>query len=104
MEQPLHIMIIGAHPDDNELNCGGLTARLTNRGHKVRYVSVTNGDKGHFAADYLDKPALLAERRLIEAQNAAAAVGASLTLVTLTARRTSCSSKTSVAICASCAS
>lgn len=76
MEQPLHIMIIGAHPDDNELNCGGLTARLTNRGHKVRYVSVTNGDKGHFAAEYIDNPALLAGRRLIEAQNAAASVGA----------------------------
>lgn len=69
-------MIIGAHPDDNELNCGGLTARLTNRGHKVRYVSITNGDKGHFASAYIDNPALLAERRLIEAQNAAASVGA----------------------------
>ena len=76
MEQPLHIMIIGAHPDDNELNCGGLTARLTSRGHKVRYVSITNGDKGHFADEYIADPSRLAARRLIEAKNAAAAVGA----------------------------
>jgi LmbE family N-acetylglucosaminyl deacetylase len=76
MDQPLYVMIIGAHPDDNELNCGGLTARLTARGHKVRYVSVTNGDKGHFAGEYIDNPALLAERRHIEATKAAASVGA----------------------------
>ncbi len=76
MDQPLHVMIIGAHPDDNELNCGGLTARLTARGHKVRFVSVTNGDKGHFAGAYIDNPALLAERRHIEATKAAACVGA----------------------------
>ena len=76
MEQPLYIMIIGAHPDDNELNCGGLTARLTARGHKVRYVSITNGDKGHFADQYIQDPTRLAARRLTEAQNAAAVVGA----------------------------
>lgn len=76
MHHPLHVLVIGAHPDDNELNCGGLTLRLTQRGHKVQFVSVTNGDKGHFAQIYLDQPALLATRRAIEAQNAAAILGA----------------------------
>jgi len=72
-----HILCIGAHPDDNEFSVGGTAARLRKRGDEVRFVSVTNGDKGHYAEEYIRDPAALADRRLIEAQNAAAVIGAS---------------------------
>jgi N-acetylglucosamine malate deacetylase 1 len=73
----MHILCIGAHPDDNELNVGGLATRLRRRGDSVKFVSVTNGDKGHFADEYKAAPEALAARRLIEAQDAAAVIGAS---------------------------
>ncbi len=42
----LHILIIGAHPDDAEESCG--TAALwLEAGAKVKLVSLTNGDAGH---------------------------------------------------------
>lgn len=72
-----HILCIGAHPDDNELSIGGTAARFRARGDTVRFVSVTNGDKGHYQDEYRVSPAALAARRLIEAQNAAAVIGAS---------------------------
>jgi N-acetylglucosamine malate deacetylase 1 len=73
----MDILCIGAHPDDNELNVGGLATRLRRRGDRVKFVSVTNGDKGHFADEYKENPEALAARRLIEAQDAAAVIGAS---------------------------
>jgi LmbE family N-acetylglucosaminyl deacetylase len=76
MESPLHIACIGAHPDDNEINAGGLCARLAARGHQIHLISVTNGDKGHFAAEYVADPSKLAHRRLGEGQAAAALIGA----------------------------
>lgn len=72
----MYVLCIGAHPDDNELNCGGLATRLRRRGDRVKFVSVTNGDKGHFADEYKANPEKLAARRLIEAENAAAVIGA----------------------------
>lgn len=72
-----HILCIGAHPDDNELSVGGTAARFRARGDAVRFVSVTNGDKGHYFDEYKSDPSALAARRLIEAQNAAAIIGAS---------------------------
>jgi LmbE family N-acetylglucosaminyl deacetylase len=71
-----HILCIGAHPDDNEFTVGGTAARLRKRGDTVRFVSVTNGDKGHYTEEYKADPSRLAARRLIEAQNAAAVIGA----------------------------
>ncbi len=45
-DDPLRIIIIGAHPDDCEGN-GGTAALWVEMGHKVKFVSVTNGDAGH---------------------------------------------------------
>ena len=45
-DDPLRIIIIGAHPDDCEGN-GGTAALWAEMGHKVKFVSVTNGDAGH---------------------------------------------------------
>lgn len=44
--QELHILIIGAHPDDAEDACGTAALYIA-AGHKVKLVSVTNGDAGH---------------------------------------------------------
>ena len=72
-----HILCIGAHPDDNEISVGGTAAKCRARGDEVHFVSVTNGNKGHFYDEYKTDPATLASRRLAEAENAAAVIGAS---------------------------
>lgn len=41
------IIIIGAHPDDCEIIAGGSTIKLLEQGHAVKFVSLTNGNKGH---------------------------------------------------------
>src|SRR5437764_10664253 len=46
-EKPTRIIVFGAHPDDCELSAGGTAARWAKLGHKVKFVSVTNGDIGH---------------------------------------------------------
>ena len=47
MPTPLRILVITAHPDDCELKAGGVTALYRSAGHRVKYVSVTNGESGH---------------------------------------------------------
>src|SRR5437588_5055891 len=71
-----HILCIGAHPDDNEISVGGTAARCSARGDRVHFVSVTNGNKGHYLDEYKADPATLAARRLLEARAAAGVIGA----------------------------
>lgn len=40
-------LMIGAHPDDMELRCGGLALRLRQKGHRVMFLSMTDGSAGH---------------------------------------------------------
>lgn len=40
------VLVVMAHPDDNEIICGGTVARLIDEGKKVRIVTMTNGGKG----------------------------------------------------------
>ena len=72
-DQPLRILIIGAHPDDADIKAGGTSARWCALGHVVRMVSLTNGQAGH---QTMHGPRL-AQRRRAEAQAAAATIGAS---------------------------
>ncbi|MEY4941538.1 MAG: Mycothiol S-conjugate amidase [Verrucomicrobiota bacterium] len=44
----LRIIAFGAHPDDAELQAGGVGALWASKGHHVLFVSVTNGDIGHW--------------------------------------------------------
>jgi LmbE family N-acetylglucosaminyl deacetylase len=44
----LRIIAFGAHPDDNELRLAGTAAKWAALGHHVKFVSVTNGDIGHW--------------------------------------------------------
>jgi LmbE family N-acetylglucosaminyl deacetylase len=47
--RPLRVIAFGAHPDDAELKAGGVAALWAADGHEVKFVSMTNGDIGHFA-------------------------------------------------------
>lgn len=47
-QRPLRIICFGAHPDDAEFKAGGVAALWASLGHKVKFVSVTNGDIGHW--------------------------------------------------------
>lgn len=62
--EPLRVIMIGAHPDDCDISGGGTAALFAQMGHKVKFVSLTNGDKGH----HLMKPEELAARRKKESQ------------------------------------
>jgi LmbE family N-acetylglucosaminyl deacetylase len=72
-EQPLHLLIIGAHPDDADYHAGGTSALYRAAGHVVKMVSLTNGDAGH----HRQRGPELARRRRAEARAAAAVIGAS---------------------------
>jgi LmbE family N-acetylglucosaminyl deacetylase len=69
--QKLRILVIGAHPDDCDLKAGGVAALYRTLGHEVRFLSVTNGEAGHFAMSGRD----LADRRREEARKAGASLG-----------------------------
>ncbi|MFC1607443.1 PIG-L deacetylase family protein [Candidatus Latescibacterota bacterium] len=62
----LRIIAFGAHPDDCEIKAGGVAAMWSARGHHVKFVSVTNGDIGHWKM----AGGALAQRRTQEVQNA----------------------------------
>lgn len=66
------LLVIGAHPDDEEITAGGIAALTSQRGGRVLHVALTNGDKGHQTMG----GATLARTRREEARVAAAAVGA----------------------------
>lgn len=40
------VLVVFSHPDDLEVMCGGLVARLISDGKEVRSIKVTSGDKG----------------------------------------------------------
>src|ERR1043165_3504097 len=69
--RPLRIICFGAHPDDCEIQAGGVAALWAARGHKVKFVSVTNGDIGHWR----DAGGPLAVRRKSEVEAAAKILG-----------------------------
>jgi LmbE family N-acetylglucosaminyl deacetylase len=68
----LRIICFGAHPDDCELQAGGTAAMWAARGHKVKFVSVTNGDIGHWR----EAGGPLARRRRAEVEQADKILGA----------------------------
>jgi len=67
----LRILAFGAHPDDCDIKLGGMAIKYAQLGHKVRFVSVTNGDTGHHEIG----GGPLAKRRRAEAQKAAEVAG-----------------------------
>jgi LmbE family N-acetylglucosaminyl deacetylase len=69
--RPLRIIAFGAHPDDCEIQVGGVASMWAAKGHKVKLVSVTNGDIGHWR----EAGGPLAKRRTDEVKRAAEILG-----------------------------
>jgi LmbE family N-acetylglucosaminyl deacetylase len=67
----LNIIAFGAHPDDCDQGAGGTAAKYAALGHRVRFVSVTNGDAGH----QTEGGGALAARRRAEAIEAGRRIG-----------------------------
>jgi LmbE family N-acetylglucosaminyl deacetylase len=67
----LNVIVFGAHPDDCDISAGGVSALFVQMGHKVKFVSLTNGNKGHHTM----QPDELAARRKQEMQAAGRALG-----------------------------
>jgi len=67
----LRIIAFGAHPDDCEIKAGGVAAMWAAQGHKVKFVSTTNGDIGHWKM----AGGPLAKRRTAEVEKAAKILG-----------------------------
>ena len=70
-QEPIRVIVFGAHPDDCDINSGGIAALFTQMGHKVKFVSLTNGNKGHHTMNTIE----LAARRYKEAQDAGKILG-----------------------------
>jgi N-acetylglucosamine malate deacetylase 1 len=68
------ILVIGPHPDDQEMGMGGTVARLARQGHTVHLVDVTDGEP---------TPHGSREARLAEAAQAARILGVERTLLGL---------------------
>ncbi len=68
---PLNIIVFGAHPDDCDIRAGGTAAKWAAAGHRVRLVSMTNGDAGHQS----EGGGALGARRRAEAQEAGRRIG-----------------------------
>ncbi len=66
-------LMIGAHPDDADIRFGGSAFKLAQAGHIVKFVSLCNGNCGHYAMSGKE----LAERRYAETQASKAVSGIS---------------------------
>lgn len=71
MSEALRILVIGAHPDDSEFKFGGCAALYRRKGHRVRFLSATNGSTGHQRMGGVE----LARRRAEEARRSADLLG-----------------------------
>lgn len=65
-DETVDVLAIGAHPDDVEIGCGGLLAKLSRAGKRVAMVDLTAGEMGTRGT---------VEERRREAANAAAILG-----------------------------
>jgi LmbE family N-acetylglucosaminyl deacetylase len=66
------ILMIGAHPDDCEIKAGATAFALSQHGHVVKFISLTNGEAGH-QTNYGPE---LVKRRILEASLSARILGA----------------------------
>lgn len=70
-KQKLNIIVFNAHPDDCELQAGGVGTLWAAKGHRVKFVNTTNGDVGHWR----EAGGPLAQRRKEEVEAAAKILG-----------------------------
>jgi LmbE family N-acetylglucosaminyl deacetylase len=67
----MRYLFIGAHPDDPDLLMGGTALKLIRKGHNVKFVSLCNGNRGHYQLS----PVKLSARRQKEAESSAKFAG-----------------------------
>ena len=79
MDDRLDVIAVGAHPDDVEIGCGGIVARLVQQGHSVGIVDLTDGEPTPGSSG--------PEVRLAEAVRAAQTLGARRMTLDLPNRR-----------------
>lgn len=67
----MKILMIGAHQDDNEFCCGGVTSKYVKMGYEVRFLSLCNGCGGH----HIMTPEETVKRRAAESAAVAKLLG-----------------------------
>ncbi|RIJ49374.1 PIG-L family deacetylase [Maribellus luteus] len=72
-QEKINVVVIGAHPDDCDIDAGGTALKYAQMGHRVLFVSLTNGDAGHHEKG----GGALARIRRAEAQEAGKRLGVS---------------------------
>lgn len=70
-KKQIRVVAVFAHPDDADFKMSGTAALLAEMGAAVKFVSLTNGDAGHYA----EGGGVLGERRREEARQAALKYG-----------------------------
>ncbi len=76
-EKFINVIVFGAHPDDCDADAGGTAILFAKMGHNVKFVSLTNGDAGHYAMGGGE----LAKIRIAEAQEAGKRFGVEYTVL-----------------------
>jgi LmbE family N-acetylglucosaminyl deacetylase len=80
MNDPLRMMVVGAHPDDETLGFGGVLVRYAREGVETSVITATRGDRGRyfgqpFGTPEHPGPVALGEIRERELRAAAEALG-----------------------------
>ncbi len=73
----INVVVFGAHPDDCDSDAGGTAILFAQMGHNVKFVSLTNGDAGHYEMG----GEKLAKIRFEEAQEAGKRFGVTYTVL-----------------------
>ena len=76
-DKPINVIVFGAHPDDCDMDAGGTAILFASMGHRVKFVSLTNGDAGHYELGGEE----LAAIRLAEAKEAGRRFGVEYTVL-----------------------
>lgn len=74
---PIRVIVFGAHPDDCDMDAGGTALLFVSMGHQVKFVSLTNGDAGHYSLGKEE----LARIRKAEAEEAGKRFGVAYTVL-----------------------
>ncbi|MGH8962588.1 MAG: PIG-L deacetylase family protein [Jatrophihabitantaceae bacterium] len=75
-EEPRHVLVVVAHPDDESFGCGSVIADAVARGHRVQVCCATLGEEGELSPGFDLAGRTLAETRHDELRAAAAVLGA----------------------------
>jgi mycothiol S-conjugate amidase len=76
--QPLTLMTVHAHPDDETIATGGVMARAVRDGHRVVLITATRGEQGEIVVPAMDTPdnhRRLGEIRMAELEAAMTVLG-----------------------------